>query len=33
MILFTDSEGPDQTVRMHPHMPEDIFSHDAAYLV
>ena len=41
MILFLDSEGPDQTVRMHiliwafgcPHMPEDMFSHGAIHLL
>ena len=29
MILFVDSEGPDQTAGMGRHMPEDTLSHDA----
>ena len=34
MILFKDSEGPDQTAQIHClQMPWDTFSHDAVHII
>ena len=40
MIMFADSEGPDQTAHPRsdlglrcPHMPEETFSHGVAYIM